>query len=204
MVVADLGDASAAAAGAPSDAHGDRRVLRARAAASRGPGSSRHVRRARRWRRRRRPRTAPARAPTRRSLGGARQALDAQELAVDLRVPLGTVPPRCPPGDAAAGARGHCSRARAVCLPRLRSSSCAASASPSSSGRDGEVKRDFLMLALAHTGNLSAEDQQRIIQGADPGPLGQATRLVREMGGFVRFAPLPGGALETRVFLPAA
>ena len=28
-------------------------------------------------------------------------------------------------------------------------------------------------------------------------------RLVREMGGFMRFAPLPGGALETRVFLPA-
>jgi hypothetical protein len=69
-------------------------------------------------------------------------------------------------------------------------------------GRDGEVKRDFLMLALAHTGTLTAEDQQRVIQGTDPGPLGQATRLFREMGGFVRFAPLPGGALETRVFLP--
>ena len=27
--------------------------------------------------------------------------------------------------------------------------------------------------------------------------------LVREMGGFLRFAPLPGGSLETRVFLPA-
>ena len=34
--------------------------------------------------------------------------------------------------------------------------------------------------------------------------LGQATRLFREMGGFVRFAPLPGGALEARVFLPVA
>src|SRR5687767_13711944 len=67
-------------------------------------------------------------------------------------------------------------------------------------GRDGEVKRDFLMLALAHTGSLSPEDQQRVMQGTDTGPLGQATRLFREMGGFVRFAPLPGGALETRVF----
>jgi hypothetical protein len=70
--------------------------------------------------------------------------------------------------------------------------------------RDGEVKRDFLMLALGHGASLSAEEQQRILQGADPGPLGQAYRLVREMGGFLRFAPLPGGALETRVFLPAA
>ena len=32
--------------------------------------------------------------------------------------------------------------------------------------------------------------------------LTEVYRLVREMGGFVRFAPLPGGALETRVFLP--
>jgi hypothetical protein len=71
-------------------------------------------------------------------------------------------------------------------------------------GRDGEVKRDFLMLALAHTGNLSSDDQQRVMQGTDAGPLGQASRLFREMGGFIRFAPLPGGALETRVFLPVA
>ena len=71
-------------------------------------------------------------------------------------------------------------------------------------GRDGEVKRDFLMLAVAHTGRLSPDDQQRVVQGTDEGPLGQAARLYREMGGFVRFAPLPGGALETRVFLPVA
>jgi class 3 adenylate cyclase len=71
-------------------------------------------------------------------------------------------------------------------------------------GKDGEVKRDFIMLALGHAATLSAADQQRMLQGADPGPLGEGYRLVREMGGFVRFAPLPGGALETRVFLPAA
>ena len=71
-------------------------------------------------------------------------------------------------------------------------------------GKDGEVKRDFVMLALGHGPSLSVADQQRMLQGADPGPLGEAYRLVREMGGFVRFAPLPGGALETRVFLPAA
>ncbi len=70
-------------------------------------------------------------------------------------------------------------------------------------GPEGEVRKEFLMVALAHNGTLSAEDQQRIVQGLDDGPLGQASRLFREMGGFVRFAPLPGGTLETRVFLPA-
>ena len=33
-------------------------------------------------------------------------------------------------------------------------------------------------------------------------PLGDGHRAVREMGGFLRFAPLPAGALETRLFLP--
>jgi len=71
-------------------------------------------------------------------------------------------------------------------------------------GRDGsEVKREFLMLALTHAAGLGEAEQQRLLKGADPGPLGEAYRLVREMGGFVRFAPLPGGSLETRVFLPA-
>jgi hypothetical protein len=42
-----------------------------------------------------------------------------------------------------------------------------------------------------------------VLKGADGGPLGEGFRLVREMGGFMRFAPLPAGALETRLFLPA-
>jgi signal transduction histidine kinase len=71
-------------------------------------------------------------------------------------------------------------------------------------GAQGEVKRDFLMLALAHDGALGPDDQQRIAAGSDPGPFGEAVRLVRDLGGFVRFAPLPGGGLETRVFLPAS
>jgi hypothetical protein len=72
-------------------------------------------------------------------------------------------------------------------------------------GKDGQqVRRDFLMIAVTHGGDLSPEEQQRILQGGDSGPLGETCRLVREMGGFVRFAPLPGGGLETRLFLPAA
>jgi signal recognition particle receptor subunit beta len=70
-------------------------------------------------------------------------------------------------------------------------------------GRDGnEVRRDFLMVALTHASGLAEADQQRVLKGAYPGPLGEAYRLVRELGGFLRFAPLPAGALETRAFLP--
>jgi hypothetical protein len=70
-------------------------------------------------------------------------------------------------------------------------------------GRDGrELRRDFLMLALSHTASLADLEQQRVLEGADSGPLGEGYRLVREMGGFLRFAPLPEGMLETRVFLP--
>jgi signal recognition particle receptor subunit beta len=137
-------------------------------------------------------------------IGGAHSALDGQELSVDLRVPPSTVLPSCPPrtlrqaltaaveGLIAASVRGTQLSLRCERKPVLLK------------GRDGDVKRDFLMLGLAHTGTLSAEDQQRVVQGTDPGPLGEATRLFREMGGFVRFAPLPGGAVEERVFLPVA
>jgi hypothetical protein len=70
-------------------------------------------------------------------------------------------------------------------------------------GRDGsEVRRDFLMLAIAHSDDLGAADQQQVVQGALAGPYGEAARLVRETGGFVRFAPLPGNRLEARLFVP--
>ena len=211
-VVADLGDPSAAAASATGDPLGSTRA----GGAAPTMLSSRPIPA---------PAAAPAPAPARAAstpappapapsasaglhellqdvLGGAQDALDAQDLSVDLRVPPTTVLPSCPPvtlRQALAGAvqglvtsslRGTQLSLRCERKPVLLK------------GRDGEVKRDFLMLALAHTGNLSSEDQQRVMQGTDPGPLGQATRLFREMGGFVRFAPLPGGALETRVFLP--
>jgi signal recognition particle receptor subunit beta len=68
----------------------------------------------------------------------------------------------------------------------------------------GEVRRDFLMIALAHSGGLPAQEQQRVLQGTGSGATAEAHRIVREMGGFLRFAPLSGGALETRIFLPVA
>ena len=137
-------------------------------------------------------------------VASVRSVLDSRGVAVENRVSPGTNPPRCSPaslrkaatallhGIAAVSPAGSAIVVRCERKPVLLR------------GRDGEVKRDFLMLALGHGATLTTEDQQRMLQGADPGPLGEAYRLVREMGGFMRFAPLPGGALETRVFLPAA
>jgi hypothetical protein len=138
------------------------------------------------------------------AMSGARPILDARGITVDVRIPSTTVAPRCSPpslkraasallhGLAAITAPGSAIVMRSEKKPVLLRS------------KDGEVKRDFLMLALSHGAALSADEQQRILQGASPGPLGEAHKLVREMGGFVRFAPLPGGGLETRVFLPSA
>jgi signal recognition particle receptor subunit beta len=132
-----------------------------------------------------------------------RTVLEARRVAVDSRVAAGTPPPRCPPanvrralaalfhGLAAACPAGASIGVRSERKPVLLRS------------KEGEVKRDFLMLALTHPAGLGPEDQQRVLQGGDPGPLGEAYRLVREMGGFIRFAPLPGATMETRVFLPA-
>jgi hypothetical protein len=137
-------------------------------------------------------------------LGGARGALDAQELSVDLRVPTTTSLPSCPPVALRQALAGAVEGLVTSAQPGTQLSLRCERKPVLLKGRDGEVKRDFLMLALAHTGNLSSDDQQRVMQGTDAGPLGQASRLFREMGGFIRFAPLPGGALETRVFLPVA
>jgi signal recognition particle receptor subunit beta len=133
-----------------------------------------------------------------------RAALAARRVTVESRIAAGAPLPRCSP----AGLR----RALGGLLQGL-----AGTVTPSSAvvmraekkpvllrGRDGsEARRDFLMVALTHAAGLDEAEQQRILKGADPGPLGQAQRLVREMGGFMRFAPLPGGSVETRVFLPA-
>ena len=132
-----------------------------------------------------------------------REPLAARQLSLTSRLPRGTALPRCSPaglrralaallrGLAAVVAPGSALTARAERKPVLLR------------GRDGkELRRDFLMLAFTHTAGLADEDQQRVLNGTDAGPLGEAYRLVREMGGFMRFAPLPQAALETRAFLP--
>jgi signal recognition particle receptor subunit beta len=218
-VVAELGDPSAAAAGGTGDPLGSTRPLgsaptvlssRPMAAPPARPAAAAVTPTA--------PVAAPPpmRAPPASAangglhdllqdvLGGAQEALDAQELSVDLRVPPATVLPSCSPAILRQALAGTLEGLVIASLPGTQLSLRCERKPVLLKGRDGEVKRDFLMLALAHTGNLSVEDQQRVMQGTDTGPLGQATRLFREMGGFVRFAPLPGGALETRVFLPVA
>ena len=132
-----------------------------------------------------------------------RAPLVARGLGVTHQIARGTGLPRCPPaglrralaalvrGIAATVPAGSALTARAERKPVLLR------------GRDGrELRRDFVMLAFTHASGLADEDQQRVLNGTDPGPLGEAYRLVREMGGFMRFAPLPGAALETRTFLP--
>ena len=135
--------------------------------------------------------------------GAIHVALASRKLTVRSRIPAGAGLPRCSPaalrqavaaltqGLAAVVAPGSSIAVRAERKPVLLR------------GRDGrELRRDFLMLAFTHTAGLGDQDQQRILQGADAGRLGEGYRLVREMGGFLRFAPLPDTMLETRAFLP--
>jgi hypothetical protein len=137
-------------------------------------------------------------------VAAARPSLGARQVSLQLRVAPGLLPPACPPL--------ALQRALAATLEGL-----AAAAHPRSEmlvrcerkpvlvrGRDGEVRKEFLMLAFSHNGTLTAESQEKIVHGQDAGPLGMASRLLREMGGFLRFAPQPGGALEARVFLPTS
>jgi signal recognition particle receptor subunit beta len=137
------------------------------------------------------------------AVGAARTVLEARRVAVDSRVAVGTPPPRCPPANLRRAAAAFLHGLAAVCPPGSSIVIRSERKPVLLRSKDGEVKRDFLMLALAHAAGLRPEDQQRILQGGDPGPLGEAFRLVKEMGGFTRFAPLPGDTLETRVFLPA-
>ena len=59
-------------------------------------------------------------------------------------------------------------------------------------------------LVICGGGKLPQAALDRFYQlaGGDTGRLGEGYRLVREMGGFLRFAALNQGHLETRVFLP--
>jgi hypothetical protein len=137
------------------------------------------------------------------TLEAVRALLAARRITVGSRVAAGAPLPRCSP----AGLR----RALAALLQGLAGVVAPGSAVAVRAerkpvllrGRDGrELRRDFLMLALTHPPGLGEDDQRRVLKGADTGRLGEGYRLVREMGGFLRFATLPQGHLETRIFLP--
>jgi hypothetical protein len=152
------------------------------------------------------PRPAPTlEATLRDALALARSALDSRGVKLEVRVAPGSLHPRCPAPEV--------SRIVAALLLGASAVSPAGSAAVLRCERKpvllrardgGEARRDFLMLALAHGGGLPPEQQQQAMQGNPTGPLGEAGRLARELGGFIRFAPLPGGGLESRLFLPAA
>ena len=133
----------------------------------------------------------------------AHAQLAANAVSVGVKIAPGTALPRCPPASLKRAAVALLSGLGAVSLYGATIALRSERKPVLLRTKEGEVKRDFLMLAASHATTLGPEAQQKVLQGADPGPLGEAYRLVREMGGFVRFAPLPGGALETRVFLPA-
>jgi len=136
---------------------------------------------------------------------GLGHTFDSLGIGVDFRVSPGiALPPSCPPQDLQ---RALARLVEGVVTTLNPASDLAMRCERKAvllRTREGEVRKDFIMLGLAQAGSLSQEEQQRIIHGSDNGPLGQAARLVRGLGGFVRFAPLPSGGLETRVFLPAA
>ena len=134
---------------------------------------------------------------------GLRSTLAARPVTVQSHVRRGTPLPRCSPAGMRRALGGFLSGLAVVAAP---ASTIAVRAEPKPvllRSKDGsETKRNFLMLAFAHTDGLGEEGQQRVLKGTQPGPLGDGHRAVREMGGFLRFAPLPAGALETRLFLP--
>jgi len=150
------------------------------------------------------PSGPPLEPALRQAMATAQPTIEARGVCVELRLSAGTSLPKIPP---ATLIRAMVSLLDGVSIMSPSGSTAVIRAERKPvllRGRDGQqVKRDFLMLAISHGGTLAPEDQQRILGGSDASPLGETCRLVREMGGFVRFAPLPAGGLETRLFLPA-
>jgi signal transduction histidine kinase len=151
------------------------------------------------------PQAGPtANAAVRDAVAAARAELQARGVSVEMRVPPVVLSPRVPAPrltQALTRLLEHVARQ----APQGSSVEIRAERKPVLlRGRDGsEIKRDFLMLATAHHGELTAEQQQGALHGSDAGPLGQACSTVKNIGGFVRFAPLGGGRQETRFFVPA-
>jgi signal recognition particle receptor subunit beta len=139
----------------------------------------------------------------RQAVRGAAADLSGRGVSVELSVPPETALPRCPPQDLERALVHLIQGISAACPPQTAVSVRCERKPVVFKGKDGDVRRDFLMLSLAQAGALTAEEQDRLLSG-DPAVMGGAAALVRGMGGFVRFAPLPDGGLETRVFLPAA
>lgn len=140
----------------------------------------------------------------REAIAHVRGALQQRGLSVNNRVPPVPLSPRVPAQSLRVAVAGLLEQL-AQLAPQGSAIEIRAERKPVLlTGRDGaQVKRDFLMLAAAHDGEFSSEQQQQALRGAGAGPLGSACKAIKDVGGFVRFAPLAGGRQETRFFVPA-
>lgn len=140
----------------------------------------------------------------REAIAEVRGALQQRAVSVSNRVPPVALSPRVPARSLASAVTGLLLQL-AQMVPQGSAIEIRAERKPVLlTGRDGaQVRRDFLMLAAAHDGEFSAEEQQAALRGAGPGSLGAACKTIKDVGGFVRFAPLAAGRQETRFFVPA-
>ena len=122
-------------------------------------------------------------------------------LAVEVRVPTGLESPVAPPDELQGALRDLLAGAVATATARSSFTVQADRKSVVLKGRDGEQRRDFVLVSVKQSGGPSTEDQTRIAAG-DPILFGGSPRRVRALGGFIRFFPTQGG-VEMRVFLPA-
>ncbi len=138
----------------------------------------------------------------RRAVEAARGATDFRGLRVVLDVAPALARPRCP----AATMR----EAVTALLEGISDGSPPASTAEIHGDRrsvvvrrpQGDVRSDFLVIAAKHGLIFSEQERARILRGAEEGAMGEAIRLVREVGGFLRFEALGGERQETRIFLP--
>jgi signal transduction histidine kinase len=137
------------------------------------------------------------------AMAAAQPLLQPRGLTIDLRVTPGTPVPRGPAAEVERIVVSLLTGLAHVASPGSALVRCEKKPVLLKSST-GDVRRDFIMVAIANNGGPSASDQQRVLQGADSGPLGEAYRMIRGLGGFLRFAPMAGGGIETRVFLPEA
>jgi len=131
----------------------------------------------------------------------AQDGLNASGATVEF-AQLGGEPPLCPPAHVQKLVKAAVEGAAAL-SPSAKISLRSEKKPVLLKSRDGsETRRDFLMLMVAQPALIPAEEQQKIPTGAGSGPLGEAGKLVREVGGFTRFAPTSAGGTEARFFLP--
>jgi signal recognition particle receptor subunit beta len=147
---------------------------------------------------------AAATAPAASFDGLLRGVLDrvGSALAIEVKVAPGLASPTCPADELEQTLSALLAGVASAAPPRSAFSVQAERKPVVLRSRDGEQRRDFVLVAVRQAGGPSADEQTRIAAG-DPSLYGGSARKVRQLGGFIRFAPAAGG-VEMRVFLPTA